>query len=84
MEGEAAESSCGFTLYMETLLRALDGPKKKDKLFVPVSVKGELLTELQKSGWTTVSGLEIVVDEHAEARRLGCSHFLENRTIKTI
>ena len=84
MEGETAESSCGFTLYMEQLLRALEDPKKKDKLFVPISVNGEMLTELQESGWITVSGLEIIVDEHAEARRLGCSHFLENGTIKTV
>ena len=84
LEGETAESSCGFTLYMETLLRALEDPKKKDKLFVPVSVNGEILAELQKGGWSTVSGLEIIVDEHAEARRLGCSHFFKNGTIKTV
>ena len=84
LEGETAESSCGFTLYMETLLRALEDPKKKDKLFVPVSVNGKVLAELQKGGWSTVSGLEIIVDEHAEAGRLGCSHFFKNGTIKTV
>jgi len=47
-------------------------------------VNGEILAELQKGGWSTVSGLEIIVDEHAEARRLGCSHFFKNGTIKTV
>jgi ATP phosphoribosyltransferase regulatory subunit len=75
---KSSESSCGFTLYMETLLRASLEPIKKNKLFIPAGENRLVILGFQADGWSTVSGLESVNNESVEAKRLGCSHFLKD------
>jgi len=77
-------SSCGFTLYMETLLRALPEPIRKHRLMVPCSVDREILIDLRTKGWSTVGLFREVSDLETEARRLNCSHILVNETPKKI
>ena len=81
---KSAESSCGFTLYMETLLRASLEPIKKNKLFIPAGENRLVILGFQADGWSTVSGLENVNNESVEAKRLGCSHFLKDGIQYTI
>lgn len=76
LDGSSATSSCGFTLYMETLLRALPDPIRKHRIMVPYLVDRRILIELRAKGWSTVGLFKEVRDLETEARRLNCSHIL--------
>jgi ATP phosphoribosyltransferase regulatory subunit len=84
LEDGSSQSSCGFSLYIETLLRALNEPTKKNRLLIPVNTNRKIIMDFQAAGWLTVIGLEDITDERKEAERLGCSHFLKNGQVETI
>lgn len=73
----AAEAATGFTLFMDTVLRALPAAVTPERVYVPVEAGFAACRKLQTAGWITVAGLDAVADAAAEARRLGCSHVLE-------
>lgn len=70
------ESSTGFTLFMDTVLRALPAPAPARRIFLPLGTPAEEGRRLRAEGWVTLAGLAAVVDLAAEARRLGCGHLL--------
>ncbi len=74
----AAEAATGFTLFMDTVLRALPAASRPERVYIPLEAVGTVRARLQAEGWTTVAGLEPVADAEAEARRLGCSHVLRD------
>ena len=82
LEDGSSQSSCGFSLYIETLMRALNEPIKKNRLLIPVYTNRKIIMDFQTAGWLTVIGLEDVIDERTEAERLGCSHFLKNGQVE--
>ena len=53
-DGEST-GSCGFTLYMETVIRALPEPVSRNRLLVPHSTNRDVLRSLRREGWITVS-----------------------------
>ncbi|RMD60898.1 MAG: ATP phosphoribosyltransferase regulatory subunit [Alphaproteobacteria bacterium] len=69
-----AETATGFTLYMDSVLRALPPPPPARRLFVPASAGAATAAAARADGWITVCGLDDHGDPRAEARRLGCSH----------
>jgi ATP phosphoribosyltransferase regulatory subunit len=71
------EASTGFTLYLDTLLRAVPAPKPRPHLFLPAGTARRIAAAWRARGWATISGFESAGDERAEARRLGCSHMLK-------
>ncbi|CAK0778514.1 ATP phosphoribosyltransferase regulatory subunit [Azospirillaceae bacterium] len=75
-QGVAGEPATGFTLYADTVLRAVPAPAPARRLFVPVGTSVSATEAWRGGEWVTVSGLEPVVDLKAEARRLGCDHVL--------
>ena len=68
------EPATGFTLYMDSIIRALPAPVESRRLYLPHGVKREAAAALRGEGWTTVAGLEPEADIRAEAKRLGCTH----------
>jgi ATP phosphoribosyltransferase regulatory subunit len=70
------EASTGFTLYLDTLMRAMAPPKRERRLFVPAATPRAKSAAWRKKGWITIDGLEPVPDAANEARRLGCTHLL--------
>jgi ATP phosphoribosyltransferase regulatory subunit len=70
------EASTGFTLYLDTLLRAVPAPKSRAHLFLPAGTPRRIAAAWRTKGWATIGGIESAGDERAEARRLGCSHLL--------
>jgi ATP phosphoribosyltransferase regulatory subunit len=70
------EASTGFTLYLDTLLRAVPGPRPRPRLFLPAKTQRPVAAAWRAKGWATVAGLDPADDENTEARRLGCSHLL--------
>jgi ATP phosphoribosyltransferase regulatory subunit len=75
---QAGEPATGFTLYLDTLLRALPAPPAATRVFVPLGTAPTRAQQLRAEGWTTIQGLEKVPDDAAEARRLGCTRFWQD------
>lgn len=75
------EPATGFTLYSDTVLRAMPALQPPARLYVPVGSDARLAKRLRGEGWVTVAGLVPVGDAAAEARRLRCSHWLDGETI---
>ncbi len=86
--GAQRETSTGFTLYMDTVLRALPAANRAARIFLPEGCDPETGRSLREQGWPTLSGLEPVLesagDPLAEARRLGCSHALIDGQVQEI
>jgi len=70
----AGEPATGFTLFMDSVLRALPGPKRVPRLFLPHGAPHVEAARLRAEGWIVVAGLAPVADPIAEAARLGCGH----------
>ncbi len=82
--GAQRETSTGFTLYMDTVLRALPAADRAARIFLPEGSDPKTSRSLREQGWPTLSSLEPAVDPVAEARRLGCSHALIDGQIQEI
>jgi len=78
------EPATGFTLYMDTLLRAVPAPAKPKRLFLPEGTSWAEGERARKDGWVTVAGLTPVDDPLAEARRMGCDQVLIKGDIRPI
>jgi ATP phosphoribosyltransferase regulatory subunit len=69
------ESAIGFTLYLDTLVRATDAPSKAKRIYLPHGTNGDKGAALRGEGWQTARGL--LPEEksiEAAARSAGCTH----------
>jgi ATP phosphoribosyltransferase regulatory subunit len=80
----AGEPATGFTLYTDTVLRAVPQPKPMSRLYLPLGSDPALVARLRAEGWATVAGLVAVTDVAAEAKRLACAHWLKDTEIVAI
>lgn len=74
----ASEPATGFTLDTDTILRTLPRMPAPRRLLLPLAADRSRADMLREQGWVTVAALEPVADWRTEARRLGCSHVLED------
>lgn len=81
---EAGEPATGFTLFLDSILRAVPAPETAPRLFLPAEISREQAWILQGQGYRTVRGLGNVTDAKAEAKRLGCTHVWIDGTAVTI
>ena len=75
----APEPATGFTLYTDTVLQTL--PQSAPATPPAAAARHRRRARaaaLREEGWITVAALEPAADWRAEARRLGCSHILED------
>ncbi|MBM3523499.1 MAG: ATP phosphoribosyltransferase regulatory subunit, partial [Alphaproteobacteria bacterium] len=72
--GGEGEPATGFTLYTDTVLRALPPREASAVVFLPLETAPEIGPRLRAEGWTTLAGLTPTADAALEARRLGCTH----------
>ena len=70
------EQATGFSLYMDSVLRAVPKRERRPRLYLPHGTDLALAHQERTAGWMTVAGLEPVEDNLQEARRLRCSHVL--------
>lgn len=78
VDGLDSEGSCGLTLYMETVIRAIAEPTARERLFLPSGTPRSVAAALRDQGWITVAGLDPAISADADAERLGCTHVLRN------
>jgi ATP phosphoribosyltransferase regulatory subunit len=74
-EGEPAT---GFTLFMDTVMRALPPATPPERAYLPYGTTASAGHALREAGWVTVAGLAPEADPAAEARRLGCGYWLRD------
>ena len=72
----ADEQATGFSLFMDTVLRALPVPAAPRRVYLPAGSGPEKVGELHEAGWVTIAGLEDCADPETEAQRLECTHVL--------
>lgn len=70
------EPATGATVFMDSVLSALPGPKAKSRVLMPVGTSRAKAQTLRAQGYVTVAGLEPTTDLVKEAKRLGCGHVL--------
>ncbi|WP_372005836.1 ATP phosphoribosyltransferase regulatory subunit [Tistrella mobilis] len=70
------EPATGFSLYMDSVLRAIDAPVRPRHLYLPFGCGPVAGRAFRADGWITVQGLAPETDPVAEARAQGCSHIL--------
>lgn len=78
VDGGEGLRSAGFTLYMETVLRALPEPARPERLYLPFGTPTGTARRLRDEGWITIAGLDKEADGALEASRLGCTHLLKD------
>jgi len=78
------EPATGFTLYTDTVRRAVPAQKPMPRLFLPFGSDPALAERLRGEGWAAVAGLVGVKDEAAEAKRLACSHRLAGKEVVAV
>ena len=81
---DEGEPATGLTLFMDTVLRAIPERPSIKRIFIPNVTSKELSSKLRTEGWVTVHGLEDQSNQHDEAKRLNCSHILENGEAKSL
>ncbi|MDP6688633.1 MAG: ATP phosphoribosyltransferase regulatory subunit [Alphaproteobacteria bacterium] len=72
----SGESAIGFTLYLDSLMRAIPGREMAKRIYLPFGTGGEQARQLRADGWVTVQGLKDTAAPEDEARRLACDHIL--------
>ena len=81
MDGEHAS---GFTLFLDSLMRAVPRKVTDDRLYLPFGTSLEAGYGLRQEGWKTVAGLASEQDIEAEARRLHCGHLFGADGVKKL
>jgi ATP phosphoribosyltransferase regulatory subunit len=76
--GAESESSCGLTLYMETVIRAVAARPALDRLYLPKGTARSVGAALRDQSWVTVAGLDPDIEAIDDAVRLGCTHILQD------
>ncbi len=80
--GKQSVEATGFTLYVNTILRALPKFKKKETVYVPAGTQLTEILKLQAHGFITVQGFS--KDAKKEAKNLGCELAYINKKLQQI
>jgi len=82
--GNGGEPATGFTLFMDTVLRALPKSQPLSSVYVPAGTPEDQTEAFRAEGWVTVMGLAPVDDNVKESHRLECTHLLEDGAIQNL
>lgn len=70
------ETATGFSLYMDSVLRAAPPGDPQHRVFVATAVPEADRARLRTDGWQVIAALDEHEVPEAEARRLGCGHWM--------
>ena len=73
---EGGESATGFTIYLDSLMRAVPEASLPRRLYLPFGTPPDQARKFRVDGWITIQGLDQAVEPEAEARTLACEHIL--------
>lgn len=72
------ETATGFTLFLDSVLRAVPKSDVEKRLYLPYNTAQETGLKFRQEGWQTISGLSDEKSVEKEAQRLNCTHLLIN------
>ncbi len=78
------EAATGFSLYLDSVLRALPVPPAAAKIYLPFDAPAGEGRRLRAEGWRVIRGLAPEAETEAEAIRMGCGHLLVDGRITEI
>lgn len=78
------EPATGFTLYLDSLMRALPPAPRRKLVFLPYGTPAAEGEKLRADGEATLAGLDPKADPAADARRLACTHILRNGRVSAL
>ena len=78
------QSSTGFTLYLDSVLRALPRTATRRRIYLPLGTPRTQAHRLRVDGWTTIAGLAPAISMVDEARQAECSHLFMNGEVRSI
>ena len=78
------EAATGFTVFMDTVMRALPAAPRAERLYLPAGTDPAVARGLRADGWVTVSGLDPETDAAAEAARQGCGHIYRDGRVAAV
>ena len=76
-----AESSIGFTCFMDTVLRASSFENSSKKILVPYEIKDNIKKNLIKKNFIVFSFFGDISDITKSAKKYCCSHIYKNKRI---
>jgi len=82
LAGGGGEPATGFTLFMDSVLRALPAEPENRRIYVPAGASARASAELRAEGWVTIAGLGNTADPAKEAKRLRCGHVFLDGEVK--
>ena len=73
------EPATGFSLYLDSVMRGAPAPDRPARCFLPSALAAAAGPRLRAAGWITLAGLDPQAEGAVadEARRLGCTHYLD-------
>jgi ATP phosphoribosyltransferase regulatory subunit len=74
--GGGAEPAIGFTLFLDSIARAVPLVGSDERVFLPHGTPVKHGRALRDEGWTTVAGLEPGAEVTDKAVRMNCTHVL--------
>ncbi len=81
MDGEPAT---GFTLFLDSLLRAVPSAAQENTIYLPAGTTQETGLELRTKGWITLRGLQTDISAREDAARMECTHILIDNEIEEL
>jgi len=81
---DAQESATGFSLFMDSVMRALPAPPPERRLFLPPGTAADVARQWRADGWITIAGIDDQAAPDQESVRLGCSHILDDGAAREI
>ncbi len=81
---ENGEPATGFSVYLDSLRRALPARVSGGLVFVRASAGFDRCQKLHAEGWRTVRGFDDAADAKAEAARLGCAHYFLDGSVHAL
>lgn len=78
----AAEPATGFTLFLDSILRALPVPPETNLVYVPAGTPRDKLATLREQGFRTRQGFDD--GDTASARAQGCTHIFLNGKVEAL
>ncbi|MCP5365156.1 MAG: ATP phosphoribosyltransferase regulatory subunit [Hyphomicrobiales bacterium] len=73
---DAKENATGFSLFMDSVMRAVPAPPPERRLLLPPGTAAGVARQWRADGWITIAGMDDHTAPDQESVRLGCSHVL--------
>ena len=70
----SGEPATGFSLYLDSLMRALGSIETEKRIYVPFATDRQILSDLHMQEYRTIQGLDEVDNVVAEAKRMNCDY----------